>query len=137
MRTTIISLISVAVAVAACNDQQQPTSPARPTGAVSPTYQVDKGSDIRTPSAGSLTATRVTSAWVDVQPGVVATAKAICPSNSVLSGGGFDTDGASVLDLGQSKPADNNLFTWQVSATNNQRASISASIRAYAICLSQ
>ena len=137
MRMTIISLLSVAVALAACNDQQQPTSPARPAADVSANYQADNGSEIRLPGPTGFTATRVTSSWIEVKPGAVTTASAMCPSYSVLSGGGFDTDGASVLDLGQSKRSDNNLFTWQVSATNNQRSSIFAAIRAYAICVSQ
>jgi len=136
MRTSILVLTATFL-LAACSDNQQPTSPANgrqvsakgsAAGQLAPSPQAKP-----TDQVGFTKVTRVFSANVTVPAGQTGEAVATCPAGSVLTGGGYTVNYQTLARVVQSH--DDAANGWRVDL-NNANLPDPAAVLSYAYCAS-
>jgi hypothetical protein len=143
MRTLL--LLSTLVVIAACSDNQTPTSPMRggaASGNVAPSGQGIKVPDAK--PSGPVAFTKVTYVYasaLQVPAGSFNVQDAICPAGTVLVGGGHElgsTGGTAPL-VWRSRPhlvGANGADGWSIAVDNTQAGSALIYIQAWANCAS-
>jgi len=150
MRTRFY-LVSITVLIAACSQDNQPTSPVRGRSDVAPnsanTSTAPTTDGAKAPQAkpidqvGFTKVTLVTGAPVTVDAGKVGGEEVQCPAGSIPTGGGF-----RILDQ-QTVPVPpipflsepNNLANptgWVVAVTNRAPGAVTSTVTAYVLCAS-
>jgi hypothetical protein len=147
LRTTMRALVlfSAIVAITACSDSQQTTSPRSGAGGSAAGDVAPSGQGIKVPQAkpqgpvGFTTIQFIGGTWTDVAAGQGGGAAVQCPVGSVATGGGFEIAAihgtAPSLQLSQQQTLGPNTG-WVVSMDNSQPGAGAASIKAFVECAS-
>ncbi len=140
MRTLL--LVSALAALAACSDSQ-PTAPANSqprtaAGNVAPSRQVAVSGGAR--AQQGLTVTVVTSGYVYVAAGSLASGTVACPAGTTLTGGGVDLsiagNYAAPATITTSIPYPYATNTWVGTVSNYMAGATGADFKVYALCAS-
>ncbi|HTI06680.1 MAG TPA: hypothetical protein VL549_15355 [Gemmatimonadales bacterium] len=140
MRTLL--LIPALAVFAACSDSQ-PTAPANSqsrttAGNVAPSRQVAASGGAR--AQQGLTVTVVTSGYVYVAAGSLASGTVVCPAGTTLTGGGVDLSPAgnyaAPATITTSIPYPYATNTWAGTVSNYMAGATGADFKVYALCAS-
>jgi hypothetical protein len=134
-------MLSVVVLIAACSDNQPPTSPVNGSGNhVSATPQLNQAPEANgKPLPGPIaftTITRYHSPTLHIPPGDMNNVTVACPTGSVMTGGGYDlgfTFGATYPLIYQNAPTPTG---WVAGVNNQQPGSSDVFLEAWVLCAS-
>ena len=148
MRYAFLTVMSAAAILAACSEQQQPTSPvdARrgPSASAAMSTSPSTEGGIKLPDAkpqpqiGFTKVATYPSATVPVAPGASVAAIATCPAGSVLVGGGFSMPlDEPVPRVVRSHPDGYpNASGWRVLVSNRDAGAVASEVTAWVTCAS-
>jgi hypothetical protein len=142
----VISLLSVAVFLAACGDKQDTTAPSARVSAT-PLAQTQSGLDVQ---AGAMAGGKGSSGWTQattyfspsggsvIPPGGIGSALIRCPAGTTMTGGGFGFDQVSpnIPPFVEMSEPDNTGTGWIVYVRNFANSGGNVSIRALVRCAS-
>lgn len=133
-------LVSAIIAITACSDNQQSTSPVNGVAARTPSASQlsQEPQSNGKPAPGAVAFTKLTNNYgpsVTVPAGSVKSASVQCPAGSLPTGGGYDiaTNGGTWPMVSSSAP---NATGWVVSIDNSQAGSAVVYVAAWVICAS-
>jgi hypothetical protein len=140
MRPTLISLLSVAVAVAACNDEQQPTSPVAGTlasvstpTAVTQTARTPEATAKPTDQVGFTKIQYFESTLIAVAAGATGAHVFNCPAGTFVVSGGHNIWGGNGPLVRISRAAGNG---WEIQINNTQNGALPLSFSVGVNCAS-
>lgn len=136
-------MLSVALLIAACSDNQQPTSPVNAPARAASANQLNQGPQTSgKPQPGLVGFTQVAQYlgnWVTIQPGQMSEASVLCPDGWRAVAGGYQ-----VASLAGTHPLiSESIMTqvgsatgWVIQGMNDQAGAMSFQILPYVMCVS-